>query len=172
MQPDEKIMARLKPGCICQSIKLIRLLDAIDQGASTGAIESRFFPSFRESTIKLEQVQQELGLDVIGSVTFGALSKGELDLALATALPTGLQPAQLREFLVNKKAAQEKLQTYYTQQIDFLDQGGTIAGFVRQQGRQELQAAPDVEAEDGSIAVDADGNKVILQNGQWAPFNG
>ena len=35
MQPDEKIMARLKPGCICQGIKLIRLLDAIEQGADS-----------------------------------------------------------------------------------------------------------------------------------------
>ena len=35
MQPDEKIMARLKPGCICKGIKLIQLLDAIDNGAGT-----------------------------------------------------------------------------------------------------------------------------------------
>ena len=35
MQPDEKIMARLKPGCICKGIKLIRLLDAIEQGADS-----------------------------------------------------------------------------------------------------------------------------------------
>lgn len=35
MQPDEKIMARLKPGCICKGIKLIRLLEAIDQGADS-----------------------------------------------------------------------------------------------------------------------------------------
>ena len=34
MQPDEKIMARLKPGCICKGIKLIRLLEAIEQGAN------------------------------------------------------------------------------------------------------------------------------------------
>lgn len=35
MQPDEIMMARLKPGCICKGIKLIRLLDAIDQGAES-----------------------------------------------------------------------------------------------------------------------------------------
>ena len=28
-------MARLKPGCICKGIKLIRLMDAIDQGAES-----------------------------------------------------------------------------------------------------------------------------------------
>lgn len=35
MQPDEKIMARLKPGCICLGIKLIQLLDALEAGAKT-----------------------------------------------------------------------------------------------------------------------------------------
>ncbi|MEA2114012.1 MAG: (2Fe-2S)-binding protein [Thermodesulfobacteriota bacterium] len=35
MQPDEIMMARLKPGCICKGIKLIRLLEAIDQGANS-----------------------------------------------------------------------------------------------------------------------------------------
>lgn len=33
MQPDDKIMARLKPGCICMGIKLHRIIEAIDQGA-------------------------------------------------------------------------------------------------------------------------------------------
>ncbi len=35
MQPDDKILARLKPGCICKGIKLIRLIEAIDNGADT-----------------------------------------------------------------------------------------------------------------------------------------
>jgi len=35
MQPDEKIMARLKPGCICKGVKLIRLIEAIEDGATS-----------------------------------------------------------------------------------------------------------------------------------------
>ena len=35
MKPDEKIMARLKPGCICMGIKLHRILDAIEAGAAS-----------------------------------------------------------------------------------------------------------------------------------------
>jgi bacterioferritin-associated ferredoxin len=35
MKPDEKVMARLKPGCICMGIKLHRILEAIDQGATS-----------------------------------------------------------------------------------------------------------------------------------------
>ena len=35
MKPDDTIMARLKPGCICTGIKLHRILEAIDQGAES-----------------------------------------------------------------------------------------------------------------------------------------
>ena len=143
--------------------KNIRNLDrailAIDRGASTGVIESRFFPSFRESTLNLEQIQNELGLDVIGSVTFGALSKGELDLALKTALPTGLQPPELRKFLEDKRSAQEKLRQYYFDQIDFLDQGGSIAGFLRSKQRQS-ERGNQAPIEVQRIKFDAQGNPI------------
>lgn len=35
MKPDEKLMARLKPGCICKGVKLITLIEAIEHGAAT-----------------------------------------------------------------------------------------------------------------------------------------
>lgn len=35
MEPDERTMARLKAGCICKGVKLIRLIEAIDNGAAT-----------------------------------------------------------------------------------------------------------------------------------------
>ena len=35
MQPDDKIMARLRPGCICMGIKLHRILEAIEHGATS-----------------------------------------------------------------------------------------------------------------------------------------
>jgi len=35
IKPDEKIIARLKVGCICKGVKLIRLIDAIDKGADS-----------------------------------------------------------------------------------------------------------------------------------------
>ncbi len=117
----------------------IRNLDkavaALDGGAQTGAVISRFTPTIRASTVALEQIQKTLALDVINSATFGPLSERELALALATALPTGLQPAELREWIVNRQAAQTKLRGYLSDQIDFLDQGGSIAGFLRSQQR-------------------------------------
>jgi len=35
MKPDDQVMARLKPGCICMGIKLHRILEAIEEGAVT-----------------------------------------------------------------------------------------------------------------------------------------
>lgn len=35
MKPDERTMARLKAGCICKGVKLIRLIEAIENGAAT-----------------------------------------------------------------------------------------------------------------------------------------
>ncbi|WP_448873715.1 (2Fe-2S)-binding protein [Desulfobulbus propionicus] len=37
MEPDERTMARLKAGCICKGVKLIRLIEAVDNGAATVA---------------------------------------------------------------------------------------------------------------------------------------
>jgi len=123
---------------------LDRAISALQEGASTGFIE-QFIPSIREASIKLDQIQGELALDVVGATTFGALSKGELDLAREIALPTALEPPELLEYLLARKAAQEKLRGYYMEQINFLDQGGTIAGFIRAKERElgnQQPAAP------------------------------
>ncbi len=37
MKPNERYMARLKAGCICKGVKLIRLIEAIENGATTFA---------------------------------------------------------------------------------------------------------------------------------------
>lgn len=55
------------------------------------------------------QIRNTLGLNVIGSVTFGALSEGELNLALSTALPGIRDKAKLREWVADKREASRKL---------------------------------------------------------------
>ena len=103
---------------------------AIDAGANTGVIASRF-PNLTAASIQLANIRNTLGLDVIGSVTFGALSEGELNLALDTALPTTLQPKDLRVYLVNKKNAQTKLAGYLSEQATYLSKkGNTLAGWL------------------------------------------
>jgi len=94
---------------IASSMKTIdAAIKEIDNGAVTGKIEN-LFPSFSESTIALENIANRMGLDVVSATTFGALSEGELKLAMETALPRGMKSKDLREGLVNKKTAQKKL---------------------------------------------------------------
>lgn len=94
-----------------------------EEGANTGVLASRF-PAWTASTIELRQLQNVLGLDVIGSVTFGALSEGELQLALDTALPTNLSEDALAAWLRRKRDAQEKLVDNLTMQANFLSVPG------------------------------------------------
>lgn len=115
---------------------LDRAVAALDAGAQTGPIITRFTPTIRESSVELQQIQSSLGLDVVQSVSFGALSEGELNLAMSTALPTNLEPPALRQWIVDRQAAQRKLRGYLSDQINFLDEGGTIAGFLRSQTRK------------------------------------
>jgi hypothetical protein len=103
---------------------------AIDAGANTGVIASKL-PNINAASIQLANVRNQLGLDVIGSVTFGALSEGELNLALDTALPSTLAPKDLRVYLQNKKTAQTKLAGYLSKQATYLQKpGNTLAGWL------------------------------------------
>ncbi len=108
-----------------------KALRAIDDGAASGVIVNRFSPTVRAATLALEQAQAELGLDVVGATTFGALSEGELNLALTVAIPDGMKPSDLRKWIVDKQAANSKLRDYFEDQIDWLEDGGSVANFVR-----------------------------------------
>lgn len=145
-----------------------RAISLINSGAGVGAIE-RFLPSFKAASVALDNVQKSMALDVIGSVTFGALSEGELNLAKEVALPTGLDAPQLIDHLQKRKVAQEKLRNYFQEQIQFLDQGGTVAGFLRSKDdAAEQQPAEGVPMQDpGQVMVDANGNRArVFQDGR------
>ena len=119
-------------------------IKAIDAGANTGVIASRF-PNLTAASIQLANVRQQLGLDVIGSVTFGALSEGELNLALDTALPTGLAPKDLRAYLVNKKSAQTKLAGYLTEQATYLSKrGNSLSGWLEKVENKATSGQSDI----------------------------
>tara|TARA_Y100000310_G_scaffold8985_1_gene9465 strand:+ start:37 stop:1191 length:1155 start_codon:yes stop_codon:yes gene_type:complete len=111
----------------------------IDQGAGVGAIED-LFPSFKQATVELKNLQGQLGLDIIGGTTFGALSENELLFALKTALPTGLDSPDLRRWMVAKKVAQAKLIDEFSQAVEFLGKGNDIADFI---AIKELESVED-----------------------------
>lgn len=156
-------------------LNLDRAYADLEGGATTGFI-AQYLPSFRESTLRFEQVQKELGLDIIGATTFGALSKGELELALATGIPPALEPEELMVWIQEKKAAQLKLKDYFMEQIDYLDQGGDMAGWLREKERGLAQtgggATPRTGGgvREGATATNPQtGEKLIFTNGQWVP---
>jgi hypothetical protein len=124
---------------------------AIDSGAETGVIDS-LLPSFRQASIELDNVVKRLGLDVVGNTTFGALSESELKFALAAAIPTGLQPAELKEWLIAKRDAQKKVKERVEEAASFLSTGThTLTDWIefdkaRQlnfANKQNQQATPD-----------------------------
>lgn len=130
---------------------LKRAKELVDkEGAQTGAIAERF-PSWRASTIELLNLRNQLGIDVINSATFGALSEAELELALQTALPTKLNQGELLKWIQNKIDAQEKLAEYLENAALFFLRGGSAADWLeqertRRQGGEEPgapSAAPD-----------------------------
>ena len=88
-------------------------------------------------------MQKKLGLDVIASTTFGALSEGEREFALSTALPSNLKGPDLKRWLQRKKITQQKLIQQFSDAATFLGTpGNTIADFI------ELQKIQDLEAQD------------------------
>ena len=115
-----------------------KAIKALESGAGVGAIE-KWLPSFKAASVELDNIQGLMALDVVGATTFGALSKGELDLAKNVALPTGLDDEELMVYLGKKKAAQIKLRAYFSEQIQHLDQGGTVASFLRMKERGNPQ---------------------------------
>jgi len=92
---------------------------ALIDGAGSGPIES-LIPSLRAQSIRLDAAQGRLGLDVVQSTTFGALSKGELDLSKAIALPKGLDEPDLVKWIDDKITANNMMANYLERQAVFL----------------------------------------------------
>lgn len=86
-----------------------RGIDLIEkEGATTGFIAD-FLPNMRAATRKFANLRRKLGLNVVASVTFGALSEGELNLAMDVALPKGISPEETVKWIKDRMAAQQKL---------------------------------------------------------------
>jgi hypothetical protein len=116
----------------------------IDEGANTGRIAA-LLPTIKQATIRLEQLQREMGLNVIQNTTFGSLSEGELKMALDTALPTGLNGDELRAWASQKEEAMRKLLSYTQNAASFLYSGGTMGDWITQQ--KDLQALQETVTE-------------------------
>ena len=113
---------------------LQRARELAASGVNTGVIASRL-PNWSAGAVELANLRNQLGLDVIGTASFGALSEGELNLALNTALPTNLNQDELVNWLDRKMAAQEKLRMEYLKVARFLSKpGNTLNQWLEQNG--------------------------------------
>lgn len=123
----------------------------VDEGAGTGPIQSKF-PSIRKSSIALDNMQARLGLDVIGNTTFGALSENELKFALSAALPTNLDGPELKQWLIDKREAQQKLANYLEEAAIFLGEPGNTVGDwmeIQREKRQTTETSQTFKSSSG-----------------------
>jgi hypothetical protein len=118
---------------------------AIDQGANAGAI-AKYFPNITSASASLENAMNRLGLDVIGSVTFGALSEAEMKLAMETAVPRNLDDVALKDWLIKKKAAQEKASDALYEAAVYLGKPGNTLSKWMEQKRGEAPPSDDLDA--------------------------
>jgi hypothetical protein len=114
-----------------QSGSLYAALQALDNGAKSGYIE-RYLPAFDAATASLREAANRLGLDIVSATTFGALSKGELDLSLRTALDINLPEAELRVLINNKIQAIEKTRNELLNAVLYLSApGATVEEYTK-----------------------------------------
>jgi hypothetical protein len=128
---------------------LQRGIDLIEQeGATTGFIAD-FLPNMKASTRKFANLRRKLGLNVVGAVTFGALSKGELDLAMDVALPKGMGPEATVKWIKERMVAQQKLADNLEDAALFLsDSENSVADLIRRNRGMAKAAKKKEESQD------------------------
>ncbi len=118
-------------------MKQARDLAASPEGVQSGWIK-RFLPAFDENTAMFNSLRTTLGIDVINSATFGALSERELDLALSRDIPNSLSGQRLIDYLDEKIAAQNKLYREMTKMGRKLQSGIGLSKYM-----DDIQAEVD-----------------------------
>ena len=105
-------------------------LDALDQGAKSGLFQSRI-AAFDAATAQLRSVANQLGIDVVNSATFGALSESELRLALSTSLDLNLPEPELRKQLEAQIRAKDKLRAELIKMAQDLTSGVGYSDYIK-----------------------------------------
>ena len=114
-----------------QASSLNEAVQALDNGAGSGVIK-QYLPAWNASTARLREAANKLGLDIVSATTFGALSKGELDLSLRTALDITLPPAELRTLISEKIRVIEKAKGELLNAILYLSsEGATVEEYTK-----------------------------------------
>ncbi|MGD8785781.1 MAG: hypothetical protein PVJ60_00020 [Phycisphaerales bacterium] len=138
----------------------------------------RYLPRWGATANQLKNVSNRLGLNVVSSVTFGALSKAELDMATQTAMPTSLKGSELLQWMKDRKTAQEKLSGYLSEAARFIGSRGEDGTINTVQDWMDVveskKTAPAQQQQQQQQQITATnpetGQKIVFKNGQWFDF--
>jgi hypothetical protein len=108
----------------------------IEEGASAGIMQ-KYMPSFDAATSEFRAIANRLGIEVINSATFGALSETELELALSTGFPRTLTPSKTVEWIDEKIRVQNVLKDLLYKKARSLTSGITYSSFIQDHGRKD-----------------------------------
>ena len=109
-----------------------RIMTASKEGALSGTV-AQYIKAFDAQTATLRGLVNELGISVINSATFGALSEREMEMAMKTNINEGLKPEELRKQVYIQIRARRKLaQAYETMARRAKFEGdGTWSSFIK-----------------------------------------
>tara|TARA_R110002110_G_scaffold10560_4_gene52014 strand:+ start:148 stop:1353 length:1206 start_codon:yes stop_codon:yes gene_type:complete len=105
----------------------------LEKGGNTTGFLTQYLPTFDANTQLFRTIANEMGIDVINSATFGALSATELRLALSTGLPQNLDEAETLEYIDEKLAAQEKFRLELLRKTNRLNSGIGFTDWTREE---------------------------------------
>ena len=149
----------------------------VDEGAGTGAIESKL-PTIRAASKELENIGNQLGFAIVAGGKFGQLTEKELALALETGLPVGLDGPELKDWLERKIAANEKLIAEYQRYVNWAkspqnnSQDKTAAYYeVNILGRDGSAVAEDAPATDPVTGKQSESTGVLRSDGNTEEDN-
>ena len=148
------------------NISTLREISGLLSGAKgeiprTGPIWDKL-PDITASASRLNQLKNQAGLGIIQNTTFGALSEGELKLALDTALPTNLEATELRKWVNDRIRAQEKMANELEKAGIYYSQGGTVDGYLEKL-RVERNQRLSEENDGAEVQTFDDGTEVVFK---------
>ena len=116
---------------------------ALESGAKTGYFQ-QFLPNITQSAAELQNVRLRLGLDVVSSITFGALSEKELGLALDTGLPESMDETYLKKWVQDRIDAKKKLLANLSEAAKFLSKGNSIGDWIEEVEKRETASQDEI----------------------------
>tara|TARA_R110002124_G_scaffold253530_1_gene418961 strand:- start:291 stop:1196 length:906 start_codon:yes stop_codon:yes gene_type:complete len=111
--------------------------DAVVNGGASTGIMQKWIPSFDAATSEFRVVANRLGIAVINSATFGALSEQELKLAMETGFPRDLQGPELIKWIDAKIDAQTKMKNALYSKARSLTSGIGYSEFIQAHGYKD-----------------------------------